>query len=300
VSMADSGGSTGRLRDEFGQLPVGDVRNALTALAAEGDEHDVLLRSLFQYRFNRGEGIAGHNFGNLLLTALTDMLGSEEEAIAAAGRILGVTGSVLPVTKDNVQLVAEYETGETVTGEALIDEPSPEKHAVRISSLSLSPRARLHPLAKAAIETADIVILGPGDLYTSILPNVVVDGCAQAIADTNAMVVYVANLMSKPGQTTGLHVKGHLDEIVRYTRRKPDHVIVNDAPLPADLVAKYETEGEHPIYNDCEDKMVSTHDLIATTVVTLPDGDVVRRSLIRHDPERLARVLLTYCDVTKH
>ena len=201
--MADSGGSTGRLRDEFGQLPAGDVRNALTALAADGDEYDLLLRQLFMYRFNRGEGLYGHNFGNLFLTVLTDILGSEVAAIQAAAKILRVSGeSCVPVTTDHAHLVATYENGVTLKGEHDIDEiTDPALAALRIVDFGLEPQATLHPEAKTVLLEADLIVLGPGDLYTSVLANCVVTGFKEALQASTAKKVYVCNIMSKRGQT---------------------------------------------------------------------------------------------------
>lgn len=294
VSMADSGGSTGRLRDEFGYLPIGDVRNALTALAANGDREEALLRQLFLYRFDRGNGLTGHNFGNLFLTALTDILGSEVAAIKAAGDILNVVGRVLPVTTDNTELVATYDDGTTVIGEHAIDEALSTKHTSRIIALGLTPVARLHDEAAAAIAEADLLILGPGDLYTSILANCVVDGFVEAVADTKARVVYVCNLMSKRGQTLGMHAAEHIAEITRHIGRAPDVALVNTALFQPDLVAKYEAEGDHPILNNCVDGVctIEALPLVAEEEVQLQSGDTMKRSLIRHDSDVLAQALI--------
>jgi uncharacterized cofD-like protein len=296
VSMADSGGSTGRLRDEFGQLPAGDVRNALTALAADGDTHDELLRQLFLYRFSRGEGLYGHNFGNLFLTVLTDILGSEVAAIEAASRILRVSGQVLPVTTDQVHLKAEYADGTEVVGEHDIDEwQDKARQAVRISTLSLTPRAQLYAGAAAALRQADLIVLGPGDLYTSVLANCVVDEFTETIKETTAPIVYVCNLMSKAGQTIGLHAAEHVAEVKRYLGRLPTAVVYNTSPLPSELLAKYAAEGDHAVLDNFVDKgirIIRAPLLAAEEIVTM-EGDVLTRSLIRHDADKLAQVLMT-------
>ncbi len=294
VTMADSGGSTGRLRDEFGYLPVGDVRMALAALAQNVDEHDELVRQLFLYRFDKGNGLSGHNFGNLLLVALTDILGSEEAAIRAAGRLLGVEGNVIPVTTAKVNLVATYEDGVVLVGEHAIDEPTPDRATQRIINLSLTPQATISEAAEAAILDADLVILGPGDLYTSVLANCVVEGAAEAIQNTPAKVVYIANLMTKVGQTSGMGVAEHVSEITRYTGREPDAVLVNTTPLPADLVGRYAADHEHPVVFNCESDTcrVIPADLLATEIIQKSSGDVLRRSLIRHDSRKVARRLI--------
>lgn len=295
VTMADSGGSTGRLRDEFGYLPVGDVRMALSALAQNVDEHDELVRQLFLYRFERGNGLSGHNFGNLLLVALTDILGSEEAAIRAAARLLGVEGSVLPVTTTKVNLVATYDDGVRLVGEHDIDEPAFDRGEHHISELALTPEATITEAAESAILNADLLVLGPGDLYTSVLANCVVDGAAEAIVHTTAQVVYIANLMTKRGQTSGMGVTEHVAEIARYTGRVPDAVLVNTTPLPRDLVGRYAADYEYPVAFNCESERyrVIPADLLATEVVQKSSGDVLRRSLIRHDSRKLARKLMS-------
>lgn len=290
VTMADSGGSTGRLRDEFGQLPVGDARSALVALAAEVDEHDELLRELFLYRFEKGEGLAGHNFGNLLLTALTDMLVSEVEAITAASRILRIKGQVIPVTIDNVHLKATYADGVEIVGEHAIDEPSMARSNTRISNLSMSPPAAISLEAEKALATADLIILGPGDLYTSIIANCVVDGFKEAIS-LHTPVVYICNLMSKMGQTKDMHALAHIAEITKYLGRTPNHVLCNSTPFDTELVEKYKADDEHPVLVDVANLgefTLHTEDFLASDSIVTNAGDVVRRSYIRHDGEKLA------------
>ena len=228
VTVADSGGSTGRLRDEFGFLPPGDFRMALVALSPEEDDQQV-FRQLFMYRFSQGEpGLKGHNFGNLLLTALTDILGSEEQALSYASKILRIKGKVLPVTTESVSLVASYENGTVLKGETFIDEP-PKTHdcAQKIKDLWLEPEAVCTPSVTQTILNADMIILGPGDLYTSILANVIVKGVATALQKTNAKLVYIVNLMTKYGQTSGFKASNHVEELTKYVGRYPDLVLVD-------------------------------------------------------------------------
>lgn len=294
VTMADSGGSTGRLRDEFGFLPVGDVRMALAALASEIDEHEELLRELFLYRFDKGEGLSGHNFGNLLLVALTDILGSEEQAIRAAARVLRVKGNVIPVTTEKVDLVAAYEDGKVLVGEHHIDEPSQERCQHKIIDLTVSPQVGINPRAEKALLEADLIVIGPGDLYTSVLANCVVDGVDDAIRHSGAQLVYVCNLMTKSGQTTDMGVKEHLQEIRRYIHKWPDYVLVNSGKFPEDLLVRYAEDKEFPVainYVDRNSRMI-VEDFLATEEIKTAKGDVLKRSLIRHDSRKLARTLM--------
>jgi uncharacterized cofD-like protein len=294
VTMADSGGSTGRLRDEFGYLPVGDVRMALAALASDIDEHEELLRELFLYRFDKGNGLSGHNFGNLLLVALTDILGSEEEAIRAAARVLRVQGSVVPVTTEKVNLIATYADGVTAVGEHVIDEPERSRDLYRITSLSVTPSSTINPRAEETLLNADLIVLGPGDLYTSVLANCVIDGVADAIRHSTAKVVYVSNLMTKSGQTTNMGVKEHVSEIAQYVGVYPDYVLVNTTPLPGELLERYQDDGEYPVRFNLESETISIipSDLLAGEKITTVSGDVLKRSLIRHDSRKLARKIM--------
>jgi uncharacterized cofD-like protein len=294
VTMADSGGSTGRLRDEFGYLPVGDVRMALAALASDKDGHEELLRELFLYRFDKGNGLSGHNFGNLLLVALTDILGSEEEAIRAAARVLRVQGSVIPVTTEKVNLVATYQDGVTTIGEHSIDEPDQGRHSHRITSLEVTPASSINPRAEEVLLDADLIVLGPGDLYTSVLANCVIDGVADAIRHSTAKVVYVSNLMTKAGQTSGMGVAEHVAEVTRYVGLQPDYVLINTTPLPKELLERYKEDGEYPVLFNLESEVmrIIPADLLAGETISTIAGDVLRRSLIRHDSRKLARKLM--------
>lgn len=294
VTMADSGGSTGRLRDEFGFLPVGDVRMALAALASDVDHHEELLRELFLYRFAKGEGLSGHNFGNLLLVALSDILGSEEAAIEAAGKLLRVQGRVIPVTTQTVDLVARYADGHVVTGEHDIDEPADGRETYAITQLTVSPQATIGERAKTALQQADLVVLGPGDLYTSVLANIVVAGVPEAIGNSSATVVYVSNLMTKRGQTTQMGVAEHVAELTKYIGREPDCVLINTTPLPPPLLQKYEADAEFPVEFNLESRecRVIPADLLATEAVQTAAGDTLKRSLIRHDSRKLAQKLI--------
>jgi len=294
VTMADSGGSTGRLRDEFGYLPVGDVRMALTALASDIDQHEELVRELFLHRFAKGTGLNGHNVGNLLLVALTDILGSEEAAIATAGKLLRVQGRVLPVSTNHTDLIATYSDGVTITGEHQIDEPSADRLDHQITNLAVNPGVHATDHACAAIGAADLVVLGPGDLYTSVLANVVVPGIETALRDTTARLVYVSNLMTKQGQTSGMGVAEHLEQVTKYIGRAPDVLLVNVTRLPPELLSTYAADQEFPVvFNyEADTTRVIPADLLASETIATKAGDTLKRSLIRHDPDKIAQKLI--------
>ena len=295
VTMSDSGGSTGRLRDEFGYLPVGDVRMALSALSADVDMHDELLRELFLYRFDKGEGLTGHNFGNLLLTALTDILKDEVAAIEAAARILRVRGRVLPVTTDDVHLKAVYDDGTVQVGEHAIDEPDESYFSKKIIDISLTPQAYIHPKTKTALLEADVIIFGPGDLFTSILPNCAVNGFKEVLCKSTAKVFFISNLMTKAGQTSGMDMESHLDVLVRYIGKEPDKVFVNMSPLPNDLLRKYASEHEFPVVYADDIKyahLIVGGDYLTKEVVKKRSGDTLKRSLIRHDSHKIATAII--------
>lgn len=294
VAMTDSGGSTGRLRDEFGYLPVGDARMALTALANGGEEDDELVRKLFLHRFSTNGGISGHNFGNIFLMALTDILGSEEEAILAASRVLRVCGTVLPITNEKVHLVAEYTNGQRIVGEHEIDEPAEEFLNQKIVALSTTPTAHITKKVEAMLTDADLIIFGPGDLYTSVLANCVVEGFKETMQHSRAKVLYISNLMTKRGQTTNMGLKEHVAELARYVGKEPDAVLVNTTPLPDDLLLRYAKEEEYPVAMNLTSTTcrIIEADILGSEEIVRSEGDVLKRSLIRHDSEKLAREIL--------
>ena len=293
IAVTDSGGSSGRIRDEYGILPVGDIRQALAALA-DAEDGDSLLRQLFLYRFDRGD-MEGHSFGNLFLTAMTDILGSEEKAIRYASQVLKIKGRVLPITTKDVDLVAKYEDGSVLVGEAEIDDPS-DKHdsTAHISELSIQPTARISKAAKETILNSDAIILGPGDLYTSLLANFTVSGAKTALASSRAKFIYISNLMTKYGQTHKMTAKEHVDEILRYTGRRPDFVIISNDSLPPQILKQYRKANAYQVIDDLSPDFddVAIRRSIASKVVTPKiKGNAVTRSLIRHDSKKLATIL---------
>ena len=278
VSMADDGGSTGVLREEFGILPPGDVRRVLVAMS----HSERLLSDLFNYRFEEG-GLKGHTFGNIMLTALERVTGSFEDAVDEAGRILRVKGKVFPVTLDNVRLLAELEDGTVVRGETNIDIPRHDGR-LRISKIWLEPQAQLNPKVVEAVEGADLVIIGPGDLYTSIVPNLLVSGMKEALKKSRAKKVYVTNLMTKWGETTGFTAADFLVVLEKHLgKRMLDYVVVNTKRPQSERAQHYEKENA---------EFVEPGNLPSHPIPVF--GDYLRnRGFVRQDPERLAKVLMS-------
>ncbi|MDP2735393.1 MAG: YvcK family protein, partial [bacterium] len=211
VTMADSGGSAQKERDEFGLLPVSDVRKALLALADE-DGQQRILRELFNYRFSEGVGVEGTTFGNLFLVALSNILGSQEEAISEVAKFLRIKGRVLPVTLEETNLVAEYDEGVVAVGEHAIDEPKHDRR-LAVRKVYLLPKVKANPTALKAIKSADFIIIGPGDIYTSLLPALLVDGVGRALQKSKSVKIFIQNLMNKFGQTNGFTASHYLKEL---------------------------------------------------------------------------------------
>lgn len=293
IAVTDSGGSSGRLRDEYGILPVGDIRQALVALA-DANNGDTLMRKLFLYRFDRGD-MEGHNFGNLFLTAMTDILGSEEKAIRYVSKVLKIKGSIIPITNKDIDLVAEYTDGSVLVGEAFIDMPDAKHDCTqKITKLKIQPAAEISTPAKEAILRSDTIILGPGDLYTSLLANFTVKGAKQALSSSKAQFIYITNLMSKYGQTHGMTARDHVEEVAKYAGRYPDKIIVSNDPLSTSILKRYEEEGAYPVIDDLSpdyDDITIRESIISRSVVPKVKGDSVNRSLIRHDSIKLANIL---------
>ncbi len=288
VSIADNGGSTGVLRDELGVLPPGDIRQCLVALA-DGDES---LRSLFTYRFHEG-GLSGHTFGNLFLSALEKVTGDPLRAVREAHRILNVRGRVIPVSAVASDLFAELEDQTVVVGEHAIDAPDGERAA--IARCFLSPSVAANPDALEAIRAADVIVLGPGDLYTSLVPVLLVEGVAQAIADSGAQVVFVLNLATKRGQTDGFTAQRICDALAPYLApAQLSAVVVNSIAPPPDVYDRYVLAGEQPVLDDLGDgpPRVLRTPLITSVTQDAIKGDALKRSLFRHDPDLLAAAIL--------
>lgn len=287
--MSDDGGSTGVLRDELGVLPPGDVRQCLVALSDTPE-----VRDLFSYRFADGR-FEGQSLGNIILSGLELQHGGLEKAIKVAGDILHITGQVVPVTVDKHTLIAR-DGAKVYRGEHLID------GALKLSSdtvLHLEPAATINPAAAEAIRTADVVVIAPGSLYTSLLPIFVVGGMADALANTEAQVVAVANLVNKPLQADNWHVADYIQHFEHYLGKgRIDTVLYNTEPLPQDLLDRYAGEGEFPVritpeeFRNISAKPVGAH-LVAEEITTLDPADTMahHRTLLRHDADRVAAEL---------
>ncbi len=285
VAMTDSGGSSGRLRDELGQLPPGDIRQCLMALADESPRGN-LMRRLFDYRFSSGNGLSGHNFGNLLLTALTEVTGNTITAIEEASQLLGIRGRVLPVTLTHSTLVARLENGGELFGESTIDLRR-DNLDVGIDYIRLDPKAYVYPPVLEAIEKADAIILGPGDIYTSVLPNLLVEDVAEAINASKAVKVHICNLMTKPGESDGFKASSFVRLLMDYlgTSTPLDYLVFNSSPFPKRLLLRYAADRQYPVELDLEEcghvvREVVTGPLLASGVY------------LRHDPISLARTIM--------
>lgn len=288
VNMADDGGSTGILRDELGVLPPGDIRQCLVALA-DGDD---VLRQLFNYRFSEGS-LSGHSFGNLFLSALEKMTGNPLEAIRHAQSILNVKGRVIPVAAQATTLFAELEDGTVVRGEHTIDLADQTRSPIR--RCFLDPQIDANLEAVDAITSADALVLGPGDLYTSLIPVLLVRGITDALASSHAPLIYLPNLATKHGHTDGFGASRFCEIISKSIAPATIRgVIVNNAAPSIDLVDRYAKAGELLVQDDLRDTpfQVLRTDLIAQTTLLQKPGDPIRRSLIRHDPQKLASAIM--------
>lgn len=280
LTMADDGGSAGLLREDFGILPPGDVRRALVALSHTDNK---ILSELFNYRFAEGAGLRGHSFGNLILTALERITGNFENAIKETGRILSVSGEVVPVTLERPRLVAKLENGTIIRGETNIDIP---KHNARlaIKKVWLEPTVHINPRARKAIREADLIVIGPGDLYTSLIPNLLVDGVARSLKETKGKVAYVVNRMTKFGETNGFAASDFLSVIEQYLGKGVlDYVIVDNKIPRATRLLPYRKEHAEIVRFD-KTRFGKRPKIIASDMTR-------RRGFLRYDPVKIAKVV---------
>jgi uncharacterized cofD-like protein len=284
VTVTDDGGSSGRLRREFGVLPPGDVRRCLVALSKEED----LLSKLFEYRFHQGRGLTGHSLGNLLLTALTKITGDFGRALEVASEVLATCGRIYPATLQHVRLRAELEGGRMVSGETRIS-----RSTRPIARLMLTPPGCVPvPEAIHAVERADVITLGPGSLYTSIIPIVLVTGLMRRVAASKAIKVYVGNLMTQPGETTGMSAADHIRAIYDHAGRSFfAYAVLNSAPIPPRLLRRYHAEGATPVENDvCAVERMGVEPVLADLTLT---KRIAKVEVLRHNHDVLAQTILS-------
>jgi len=280
VTVTDEGGSSGRLRKDYDIPPPGDIRNCLVALA----ECEPYMQNLFQFRFEKGEGLKGHSLGNLLITAMTRITGDFEKGIEQISEILAVRGRVLPSTKERIKLKAEMEDGEIVAGETNI-----VSYGKRIKRLFIEPSASLLPEAEEAIRSADLIVIGPGSLYTSLLSNLLIEGMVEALESSRAKKVYICNLMTEKGETDGFKASDHIKAIKETIGKIPfQYVIINTARPRPEILERYKEEGAEFVEPDIEELRKMRLRVIAQPLMRqlLP---------LRHDNRKLAQILISLC-----
>jgi len=278
VTVADDGGSSGRLREQFDILPPGDIRNCLVALA----DAEPLMRDLFQFRFGNESELNGHSFGNLFITALSKVTGDFEKAIKESSKVLAIRGRVIPSTFDKVQLVAEHQNGQKTKGETkIVEQPIPIRR-VFLDPVNCTPSKE----SFEAVDDADIIILGPGSLYTSVIPNLLVTGIADRISLSPAPKVYVCNVMTQPGETDNYTAFDHLNTLISHTR--PDIVnscVVNTGTVPPELLKKYEEENAYPVLADSDRIIEKGYSVIEEDIINTED-------YVRHEPKKLSKIII--------
>ncbi|AJQ26147.1 MULTISPECIES: gluconeogenesis factor YvcK family protein [Pelosinus] len=279
VTVADDGGSSGRIRQDLGMIPPGDLRNCLVALA----DTEPLMEKLFQHRFGGTGGLAGHNFGNLFIAAMTEVLGDVEQALKESSKVLAVRGRVLPASTQTVRLWAKMTDGSIVEGESQI--PLVNK---RIERVYLQPEETM-PVESSleAIRDADAIILGPGSLYTSILPNLLVRGVAETLRKSQAVKIYICNVMTQPGETDGYSASEHVQAILDHVGPGViDYVVINNQNVAEELQQKYADQGAYPVKNDAEK--------VEAMGIKVTQADVINETnLVRHDPLKLSRTIVS-------
>ena len=284
VTVADDGGSSGRLRQQFDILPPGDIRNCLVALA----DASTMMRDLFQFRFDSGSELAGHSFGNLFITVMTRLTGDFEKAIRETSKVLALRGQVIPSTLDNVVLVAQHRDGTVTEGENKI--PLARIPIARVQLKPANPQPA--PEALKAIEEADIIILGPGSLYTSILPNLLIKEITDAIVASKAAKVYVCNVMTQPGETEDYSASAHIKSLIEHSHpRVMDYCIINTGRIPPEILKRYELENSYPVVHDRKNIENAGYRVIEDDIISITGDEV-----IRHDPLKLASTILGFLE----
>lgn len=282
VAVTDEGGSSGRLRQEWGVLPPGDIRNCIVALA----ENDSSLNSLLNFRFDRGE-LKGHNLGNLILLATTEMMGDFQRAVEELNKLLAIRGQVLPVTTETVTLKGQTEDGSLISGELQISD-----NGSKLAKLWIEP-SNATPLdgVRKAILSADVIVLGPGSLFTSVLPNLLLKEVALLLKESSAPIIYVANLVTQPRETEGMNILSHVDWIASVLGRVPDYVLANQSPVPDEFLTSYSRIGAEPLYlSDREQKYLES---LGTTVVFGDFAAIKNGKYLRHNAQNLSDKIIS-------
>lgn len=289
VNMVDDGGSTGILRDELGVLPPGDIRQCLVALS----ESTELMRNLMNYRFEEGN-LKGHSFGNLLITALEKTTGNFENAIKEVSKILAIKGKVIPVTIDKARLVIELKDRSLIYGEKNVHLKEIDLNN-KVNKIFLNPKPKANPKALESIYHADLIIIGPGSIYSSLIPNLLVEGISEAIINSKAKKMFIVNLVNKKNKTADFTVKMHVENIEKYLKENIfDYILYNIKKPPVESLEKYTEEGNLVEYENeiLKNKRFIPIEALSNELKKIQNGDLMERNLIRHDPENLAEIIL--------
>lgn len=293
LNTFDDGGSNQVMRDDFGLPPTSGIRQAMVALSSQ----ESLLKELFSYRYHRGQGLSGMTFGNLFLAAASDICGSPRQAIKKTAELLSVQGHILPITYEDARLVATYEDGSEVHGEHAIDEP---KHdgKLRITKIRTEPTVSIDAEAMAAIQASDLIVLGPGDLYTNTLTNLIVDGIVEALIDSKAFILFIINLMTKYGDAYNYRASDYVLDLSRFfPLERVNRILINSETVyPEDVLSLYQAEQAIPVLDDLDETSIPNmppvmrRPIVSDQLVPRQPGDILKRSMIRHDVPALAMV----------
>ena len=283
VAVTDEGGSSGRIRNEWGMLPPGDVRNCIVALA----ENDNELKKILDFRFDRGE-LSGHSLGNLLLLAVTEMCGDFSLAVEKMNHLLSIRGRVLPVTTESITLMGKTKDGQRIKGELEISE-----HGASLQEIWLEPvNAKPLPEVISAVDDSDVILLGPGSLFTSVIPNLLLPDFADKLKDARVPKIYICNLMTQPEETQNMNVVQHLEWLSAALGCVPDFVIVNSEEIPDDIIKAYEKDGASPLYLDYHQReIIKNMGCICVEAPTALVLDTEKGRVLRHDPKKLASIV---------
>lgn len=284
VTVTDEGGSSGRLREEWGLLPPGDIRNCVVALA----ENDNEFRKILNFRFDKGE-LEGHSLGNLILLAVTELSGDFRLGVDKINKLLAIRGRVLPVTTEPVSLAGKTYSGELIRGELEISKVGHDLEEIWLEPRDAAPEKEVIRV----IDEADLVVLGPGSLFTSVIPNLLIEQVSYALCKSKVPVVYVSNLMTQPGETEGFNIEEHVDWISKIMGRNPDFVIVNEGKIPEDLLSNYNEQGAMPLYLDQE--QANAMDGKGISVIGAELFKISDENVLRHNGIAVSEILMKIC-----